>query len=91
MQVNKMLAWGLFLILSLSLSTVDVSLSQVDGQVWADTQVWLRLTNPAANTVAVVLALPGPVNANFGKGHLDNPAGRHQVERRRRAAGIPAG
>jgi hypothetical protein len=47
--------------------TVDVNISQVDGQVWADTQVWLRLSNPLTDTVAVVLALPGPVDAAIAK------------------------
>ena len=53
--------------IQLQSQTVDVNLSQVDGQVWADTQVWLRLSNPVTNTVAVVLALPGPVNATMAK------------------------
>ncbi len=47
--------------------TVDVNISQVDGQVWADTQVWLRLNNPLVDAVSVDLALPGPADEAMAK------------------------
>ena len=40
--------------------TVDVVISQDAEAVWADTEVWIRLYNPATRTITVPLALPGP-------------------------------
>jgi hypothetical protein len=40
--------------------TVDATLSESDGVVWADTQVWLLLKNPGTVPITVPVTLPGP-------------------------------
>ena len=40
--------------------TVDAIISEDQGKVWADTKVWLRLTNPASKPITVSVTLPGP-------------------------------
>ena len=40
--------------------TVDVTIGQDATGVWADTQVWFRLSNPATKPVTVPVTLPGP-------------------------------
>jgi hypothetical protein len=40
--------------------TVDVVLGEENGHMWADTNVWLRLQNPASKPITVSVSLPGP-------------------------------
>jgi hypothetical protein len=40
--------------------TVEATIGEDDGRMWADTSVWLRLQNPASKPITVTVALPGP-------------------------------
>jgi hypothetical protein len=53
--------------IQLRAETVDVAIKQENGQLWADTAVWLRLSNPATQTMAVDLAVPGPALAALSR------------------------
>jgi hypothetical protein len=40
--------------------TVDITVTEDAQGVWADTRVWLQLSNPYTRAISVTLALPGP-------------------------------
>jgi hypothetical protein len=50
---------------TLRAQTVDVTIGEEGDSVYADTQVWLRLSNPTTQTVSIAVALPGPGNPLF--------------------------
>jgi len=46
--------------IQLRAQTVDATITQDAGGVWADTRVWVQLYNPGNQPVVVPIALPGP-------------------------------
>jgi hypothetical protein len=50
---------------TLRAQTVDVTIGEDSSGIYADTQVWVRLSNPTTQTVSLTVALPGPAMQSF--------------------------
>jgi hypothetical protein len=57
--VNLLPAKGQHRGIVLKAQTVDTVISESQGQVWADTKVWMKLQNPASKPITVSVTLPG--------------------------------